>query len=80
MMAGTRERIVVLEVGGEQHLIGVTAQNINHLSKLEHKLESTSHTPAENFKDKLTQALAGKMTAALDKQHMSKNAGVQNND
>lgn len=39
IMVGTRERIAVIQVGDEQHLIGVTAQNINHLAKLEKPLQ-----------------------------------------
>ncbi len=35
LMAGARERIVVVQVGEEQHLIGITAQNINHLARLD---------------------------------------------
>lgn len=35
MMVGTRERIAVIQVGDEQHLVGVTSHNINHLAKLE---------------------------------------------
>ena len=35
MMVGTRERIAVIQVGEEQHLVGVTSHNINHLAKLE---------------------------------------------
>ena len=35
LSAGARERVMVIQVGEEQHLIGVTAQNINHLSKLD---------------------------------------------
>ena len=38
IMVGTRERIAVIQVGEEQHLIGVTSQNINHLAKLENPL------------------------------------------
>ncbi|MCC2615154.1 flagellar biosynthetic protein FliO [Aestuariibacter halophilus] len=66
MMAGTKERVMVLQVGDEQHLIGVTAHNINHLAKLETPLAAA--TPAASgaqFKDKLTQALASKMNPNL---------------
>lgn len=35
MMAGTKEKVMVIEVGNEQHLLGITAHNINHLAKLE---------------------------------------------
>lgn len=35
-VGGQRERIVLLQVGEEQMLVGVTQQNISLLSKLEH--------------------------------------------
>ena len=37
---GGRERIVVVEVQGEQHAIGVTPQSVNHLFKLEKNIET----------------------------------------
>ncbi len=52
MMVGTRERIAVIQVGDEQHLIGVTSHNINHLAKLEQNIELGDHK-AIQFKDKL---------------------------
>lgn len=36
---GTKERIVVIEVKGQQHVIGVTANQINHLITLDEPLE-----------------------------------------
>ncbi|GAB2690238.1 hypothetical protein GCM10027170_22420 [Aliiglaciecola aliphaticivorans] len=78
MVAGTRERIMVIEVGDEQHLVGVTATNINHLAKLEHALEKPSNSTSDSFKDKLTQALAGKINPSFDKNNQQKNG--QNND
>ena len=65
MMAGTKERILVLQVGEEQHMVGVTAHNINHLAKLDTPLEQPAATPAEQFKDKFTQALAGKIQQSI---------------
>ena len=65
MMTGTKERILVLQVGEEQHMVGVTGHNINHLAKLDKPLETPSATPAENFKDKFTQALAGKLQQGI---------------
>ncbi|WP_342670049.1 flagellar biosynthetic protein FliO [Alteromonas confluentis] len=61
MVAGTRERIIVIQVGEEQHLIGVTATNINHLSKLETPLETnnSNETGGADFKQKLIKAMAG---------------------
>ncbi|MEP4891718.1 MAG: flagellar biosynthetic protein FliO [Aliiglaciecola sp.] len=78
MVAGTRERIMVIEVGNEQHLVGVTATNINHLAKLEQSLEKPSSSTSESFKDKLTQALAGKINPNFDKSQQQKSG--QDND
>ncbi|RDV25077.1 flagellar biosynthetic protein FliO [Alteromonas aestuariivivens] len=67
MIAGAKERILVIEVGQEQHLIGVTSHTITHLSKLETPLSSDSRKEngAEHFKQKLIQAMAGKMNPAV---------------
>ncbi|WJG10616.1 flagellar biosynthetic protein FliO [Aliiglaciecola sp. LCG003] len=66
MVAGTRERVMVIEVGQEQHLIGVTATNINHLAKLDTPLDSPEKSAtAVSFKDKLTVALAGKIQSGM---------------
>lgn len=67
MMAGTKERIVVLDVGGEQHLIGVTSQNINHLAKLETPLVTAAAEETQPFKDKLVQAMAGRIQQSTGK-------------
>lgn len=40
MSLGGRERIVIVEVQGEQHAIGVTNQSVNHLFSIENKIES----------------------------------------
>lgn len=64
MVAGTKEKIIVIQVGEEQHLIGVTSQQISHLSKLEKNLETspnvTMPSGGEQFKQKLVAAMAGK--------------------
>ncbi len=67
MVAGARERIIVVQVGDEQHLIGVTAHNINHLSKLETPLETNggSESGGADFKQKLIKAMAGAMNPAV---------------
>ena len=44
MVAGTKEKIMVIQVGDEQHLIGVTSHNISHLSKLDKNLDAVSYT------------------------------------
>lgn len=67
MMAGTRERVMVIEVGGEQHLLGITAHNINHLAKLTTPLTEANPGGGENFKDKLALFMAGKLNPQADK-------------
>ncbi len=73
MMAGTKERIMVIEVGDEQHLIGVTAHNINHLSKLETPLIIPSTKGGgDQFKQKLIKAMAGKLNPAVKESDVEK--------
>ncbi|UAA38160.1 flagellar biosynthetic protein FliO [Paraneptunicella aestuarii] len=55
MMTGARERIVVIQVGDEQHLIGITAHNINHLTKLETPIQPDN--PGAKFKSRFNQLL-----------------------
>lgn len=73
MVAGTRERILVIEVGDEQHLIGVTSNNINHLAKLATPLTAPLTPSGSQFKDKLTQALAGKIQSGFSKNKEQQN-------
>lgn len=65
MVAGTKEKIMVIQVGDEQHLIGVTSHNISHLSKLDKNLEvplkGTTTNGHDAFKQKLVAAMAGKL-------------------
>ncbi len=65
LVAGTKEKVMVIEVGDEQHLLGVTAHNINHLAKLEKPLTNTKAGPnqlpidgKQGFQQKLVQAMA----------------------
>jgi flagellar protein FliO/FliZ len=69
MMAGSKEKIMVIQVGDEQHLVGVTSHNINHLAKLEQALDAnsaTNHSQTNssqlNFQQKLVQAMASSIT------------------
>lgn len=65
MMAGSKEKIMVIQVGEEQHLLGITTHNINHLAKLENTIAAPSQKlgsePANNkasFQTKLLEALS----------------------
>jgi len=42
MSLGGRERIVIIEVQGQQHAIGVTSQSVNHLFTLEENIEENT--------------------------------------
>lgn len=66
MMAGAKERVLVIEVGGEQHLLGVTAHNINHLATLSTPIDNSPASPGnETFKDKLAFFMAGKINPVM---------------
>ncbi|MDP5254791.1 MULTISPECIES: flagellar biosynthetic protein FliO [unclassified Vibrio] len=54
---GTKERIAVVEAGDEQFLIGVTAQNIHLIAKLEQRLESTAGPAASPFQQLLAKRI-----------------------
>lgn len=70
MAAGAKEKIMVIDVGGEQFLIGITAHNINQLGKLENPIETATANKRGAqptnlaFKDKLVKAMAETMIGA----------------
>mmetsp|Transcript_25757 Transcript_25757/g.81726 ORF Transcript_25757/g.81726 Transcript_25757/m.81726 type:complete len:145 (-) Transcript_25757:9-443(-) len=53
MSAGAKEKILVVDVGGEQFLLGVTAHNINQLGKLENPIETASKKKQNTKKTKI---------------------------
>ncbi|MEW9797534.1 flagellar biosynthetic protein FliO [Alteromonas sp. CYL-A6] len=69
MVAGTKEKIMVIQVGDEQHLVGITSHHISHLSKLDNPLEATPQSgnkgSGEQFRQKLVSAMAGKINPAV---------------
>ena len=79
MMAGAKERVMVIEVAGEQHLLGVTAHNINHLATLSTPIDNSVASPGnEKFKDKLALFMAGKINPAMAQENKKNNTdGVQ---
>ncbi|MDB4224382.1 flagellar biosynthetic protein FliO [Granulosicoccus sp.] len=54
---GQRERVVVVQVGAEQILLGVTSNQINTLHILDKPLSSSETTDVSEFKQKLSAAL-----------------------
>ncbi len=61
---GTKERIMVIEVNGQQHLIGVTPQQINHLISLDEPIDSgndgvSAEQGNRSFQQILQQAITG---------------------
>ena len=54
---GQRERIVLLQVGEEQMLVGITQQNISLLSKLEQPLSMNEVQSGSEFAGHLTKLL-----------------------
>jgi flagellar protein FliO/FliZ len=53
---GTRERVMIIQVGEEQYLIGVTTQSIQLLAKLDNPL-TQEELPATAFSHQLMQLL-----------------------
>ncbi|MCX9463097.1 flagellar biosynthetic protein FliO [Vibrio cholerae] len=53
---GTRERVMIIQVGEEQYLIGVTTQSIQLLAKLDNPLIQ-EELPATSFSNQLMQLL-----------------------
>ena len=79
MMAGSKERVMVIDVGGEQHLLGVTAHNINHLAKLTTPLSSNPANNSDKFKDKLAIFMAGKMNPSMQPASVDKTQATTTN-
>lgn len=56
LAVGQKERIVLIQVGDEQLLVGVTATNINLLSKLENPIVDED-SPSTSFSHQLSQIM-----------------------
>lgn len=68
MPVGTREKVAIIDVKGQQFLIGITAQNINHL----HTFAEPAISEQEKRSGEFAQKLASIMT--------QKNNSVANDD
>lgn len=73
MAVGQRERIILLEVGGEQLLIGVTSSRVSLLHELKEPLEIEPSQPV------LNSAFAQKLQEAVG-QMGNKRQGAKSND
>ncbi|WP_395344339.1 flagellar biosynthetic protein FliO [Ningiella sp. W23] len=84
MMAGAKEKIMVIEVGDEQHLLGITAHNINHLSTLSTPLETNTKAPMldgkAGFQQKLVQAMAQSITGGSSKNKEKAQKGASHDE
>ncbi len=56
---GARERVVVVEIGDQWHVLGVTAQSITPLSQMPKQIlpDTVNGTPGANFMAQLSQKL-----------------------
>jgi flagellar biosynthetic protein FliO len=53
---GTRERVVIADVGGRRLVLGVTAQNVNLLTELEKEVSSPDPSEMDQFETPSTEA------------------------
>jgi flagellar biosynthetic protein FliO len=69
IVVGTRERVALIDVKGQQFLLGVTGQNISHLHTFEQAVITSpvsSNTQTTDFSEKL-QGLLKKIDRSSDK-------------
>ena len=58
MPMGVKEKIVLIEVGGKQILIGLTAHNINTLATFDEPILTTEKTQKISFSDRLKEIMS----------------------
>ena len=88
LVAGAKEKVMVIEVGDEQHLLGVTSHNINHLAKLEQPLTSnkvvTQSSPEnsnnQSFQQKLVSAMAQQISGKVAPKSQTADAKKESED
>ncbi len=61
---GTRDRLVLLQVGSEQVLLGISPGQIRTLHVMQESIDFSDRQPGENFSQKLKQAMSGKRSTA----------------
>lgn len=60
MPLGTREKVAIIDVKGQQFLVGITPQNINHLHSFDTPVVKTDERGSGDFAGKLAQILKQK--------------------
>lgn len=60
MPVGTRERVAIIDVKGQQFLIGITAQNINHLHSFPEPVITNDEKRPGEFAEKLAKLMNAK--------------------
>jgi len=71
---GTRERLLLVDIAGQQLLLGVTAQQINNLHVFSEPVVDTAHPPAPSeFSQKLMALLQAKIPAQQPIAHSKNN-------
>ncbi len=81
MMTGQKEKIMVVEVGEQQFMLGVTSHNINHLATLDAPIQNDKQSAKDeqnpmnahgNFQQKLIQAMAAGITGKKSSENVKK--------
>lgn len=64
---GARERVALIDVKGQQFLLGVTTQNINHLHSFDEPVIDLAKAPKSEFAQKLQGILQTHKTASKER-------------
>jgi flagellar protein FliO/FliZ len=73
MPLGTRERLMLIDVGGKQILLGITAQNISSLHVFETPVITATETNIKNSSD-----FSQKLMALLQKKELQESVAPKN--
>lgn len=66
MPVGTRERVAIIDVKGQQFLVGITPHNISHIHTFDDPVVDTEPKAAGDFAQKLSQIMSQKKFSVGD--------------
>jgi flagellar protein FliO/FliZ len=66
MAVGQRERVILLQVGKEQLLLGVTASKVNLLHELKEPIDFSNEDNKLSFKQSMSQSFSSRLQQAVD--------------